>query len=97
MLFSLFLHNQSVFEETTVEMQLHSYFVLSLLSHLLSSILSREFSFNNVNLCGSNVVQIFELFLFAIVKDNCLPTYLNNISSILKSSNKLTIGKLVAG
>ena len=44
----------------------------------------------------SNVAQIFEL-TFAIVKDNCLPTYLeNNINAILKSHSNLYMGRYVA-
>ena len=53
---------------------------------------SREFWFINVNLLESNVVQILILkeLIFAIVKDNRLPTYLeNNINAILKSPNNL--------
>ena len=53
---------------------------------------SREYWFINVNLLESNVVQILILkeLIFAIVKDNRLPTYLeNNINAILKSPNNL--------
>ena len=41
----------------------------------------------------SNVAQIFELIL-AIVKENYLPTYLeNNINAILKSHSNLFMGR----
>ena len=46
-----------------MEIQLHCSLVSCVPSHLISSILrlGREFSFNDVNLCESNVVQTFEL------------------------------------
>ena len=47
-------------------MKLHCSFVLSLPSQLISRVYLdsvREFSFNNVNLCESNVVQILELII----------------------------------
>ena len=58
-----FLPSHSIFEGTTMEMELHCSFVLSLPLHLLSSYQDsgKEFSFGNVNLYKSNVVQIFEL------------------------------------
>ena len=46
-----------------MEMELHCYFVLSVPMNLLSSYQDsgKEFSFGNVNLYKSNVVQIFDL------------------------------------
>ena len=38
-------------------------------------IMGKELSFDKVNLCKSNVIQIFSNF-FAVDKNNCLPTYL---------------------
>ena len=62
-----------------MEMHLNWPFVLSLPPHVMSSILRFgeriQILFNNLNLCESNVVQIFQGFFFARVKDNCLPTY----------------------
>ena len=43
--------------------------------------MSREFSFNTVNLFGSNIVQIFQSVFW--VKNNCLRTYLEKILILL--------------
>ena len=43
-----------------MEMQLHCSFVLSLPYQVYYDS-AKKFSFNNVNLCGSNVVKMFEL------------------------------------
>ena len=45
-------------------MQLHCYFMLSLhrtLYYVENVTFGRKFSFDNINLCESNVVQIYEL------------------------------------
>ena len=65
-------------------MQLHCFLVLALLSHIISRILrfeQRIFSFNTVNLFGSNIVQIFQSVFW--VKNNCLRTYLEIILILL--------------
>ena len=55
-------------------------------------IMGKELSFDKVNLCKSNVIQIFSNF-FAIDKNNCLPTYLkSNANSTLKSPSNLSTG-----
>ena len=77
-----------------MEIQLHCCFMLSLSSHLISTVLRFQwrFLFNNVNLCKSNIKQIFEL-IPAIVKTNCLPTYLEIILILFfESPKKLSLG-----
>ena len=68
-----------------MDMQLRCSFVLSLPD--------REFYFDNVNLCKSTVVQIFELITTHLI---LVLTRNININSIRKPHNKLSIGSQVA-
>ena len=56
--------------------------------------MNREFLFNNVNLCESNVVQIFELIFCNREKELLIYLFRNNVM-FFKSSHKLFIGLLV--